>query len=127
MNLDSIIKAHNVKILNKEEDNSGNDDKTCNCRDQTACPVGNNCLKNNVVYKAHCPIRGQGTELHWHDGEHFQDQIHATQGPPSNTAQNVNRQNCLTSYGHLRTMVQIQTNMEYNQSCSTIPAWQAHL
>ena len=52
MNLDSIIKAHNAKILNKEEDNSGNDDKTCNCRDQTACPVGNNCLKNNVVYKA---------------------------------------------------------------------------
>ena len=52
MNLDSIIKAHNAKILNKEEDNSGNDDKTCNCRDKTACPVGNNCLKNNVVYKA---------------------------------------------------------------------------
>ena len=52
MNLDSIIKAHNAKILNKEKDNSGNDDKTCNCRDQTACPVGNNCLKNNVVYKA---------------------------------------------------------------------------
>ena len=52
MNLDNIIKAHNAKILNKEEDNSGNDDKTCNCRDQTACPVGNNCLKNNVLYKA---------------------------------------------------------------------------
>ena len=31
MNLDSIIKAHNAKILNKEEDN---------------------CLKNYVVYKA---------------------------------------------------------------------------
>ena len=52
MNLDSIIKAHNAKILNKEEDNSSKNDKTCNCRDQAACPVGNNCLKNNVVYKA---------------------------------------------------------------------------
>ena len=52
MNLDSIIKAHNAKILNKEE-NSVNDDKTCNCicRDQTACPVGNNCLKTTSFIK----------------------------------------------------------------------------
>ena len=100
MNLDNIIKAHNAKILNKEEDNSGNDDKTCNCRDQTACPVGNNCLKNNVVYKA---------TVQYEDKE--QNYIGMTENTfktstPSNTAQNVNRQNCLTSYGHLRTMVQ---------------------
>ena len=50
MNLDSIIKAHNAKIL-KKEDNSGNDDKTCNFRDQTACPVGNNCLKKTSFIK----------------------------------------------------------------------------
>ena len=52
MNMDSIIKAHNAKILNKEEDNRSKHDKTCNCRDQAACPAENNCLKNNVVYKA---------------------------------------------------------------------------
>ena len=52
MNTDSIIKAHNAKILNKEEDNRSKHDKTCNCRDQAACPVENYCLKNNVVYKA---------------------------------------------------------------------------
>ena len=47
-----VFKREIFSLMNKEEDNSGNDDKTCNCRDQTACPVGNNCLKNNVVYKA---------------------------------------------------------------------------
>ena len=52
MNMDSIIKAHNAKILNKEEDNRSKHDKSCNCRDQAACSEENNCLKNNVVYKA---------------------------------------------------------------------------
>ena len=54
MNMDTIIKVHNAQILNKEEDNNSKQDKnkTCNCRDQATYPVENNCLKNNVVYKA---------------------------------------------------------------------------
>ena len=78
MNLDNIIKAHNAKILNKEEDNSGNDDKTCNCRDQTACPVGNNCLKNNVVYKA--TIQYEDKEQNYIGMTENTFKIHATQG-----------------------------------------------
>ena len=50
--MDGIIKAHNAKILRKEDGNTGKDMKSCNCRDKSACPVGNKCLKFNVVYKA---------------------------------------------------------------------------
>ena len=48
--MDNIVKAHNAKILSKDE-NPG-DAKDCNCRDRTACPVANKCLTTNVVYKA---------------------------------------------------------------------------
>ena len=49
-NMDSIVKAHNTKILRKEEENI--EEKSCNCRDRSSCPVENQCLKTNVVYKA---------------------------------------------------------------------------
>ena len=49
-NMDNIVKAHNAKILSKD-DNPG-DVKDCNCRDRTACPVANKCLTTNVVNKA---------------------------------------------------------------------------
>ena len=52
INMDGIIKAHNAKILRKEDDNMAKDVKTCNCRDKPTCPVGNKCLRSNVVYKA---------------------------------------------------------------------------
>ena len=52
INMDGIIKAHNAKILRKEDDNMAKYVKTCNCRDKPTCPVGNKCLRSNVVYKA---------------------------------------------------------------------------
>ena len=51
-NVDSIIKAHNSKIQRKVENPQTSDERSCNCRDKAKCPVGNNCLKANVVYKA---------------------------------------------------------------------------
>ena len=108
MNMDTIIKAHNAKILNTEEDNHSKQDNTCNCRDQATCPVENNCLKNNVVYKA--TVQYEGKEQHYigmTENTERQD-IHCT-SPPSNTARNENRQNCLISYGHLKT-VTLNTN-----------------
>ena len=51
-NMDSIVKAHNSKILSKVENPQTSDERSCNCRDKAKCPVGNNCLKANVVYKA---------------------------------------------------------------------------
>ena len=52
MNLDNIVKAHNAKILKQEDESNESVGRSCNCRDKAACPVANNCLKNNVVYKA---------------------------------------------------------------------------
>ena len=50
--MDGIIKAHNTKILRKEDSGTEKDLKSCNCRDKSACPVANKCLKIDVVYKA---------------------------------------------------------------------------
>ena len=50
--MDGIIKAHNAKILRKEDSGTKRNLKSCNCRDKSACPVANKCLKSNVVYKA---------------------------------------------------------------------------
>ena len=50
--MDGIIKAHNAKILRKQDDSTEKDVKSCNCRDKSSCPVDNKCLMCNVVYKA---------------------------------------------------------------------------
>ena len=52
INMDGIIKAHNAKILRKQDDSTEKDVKSCNCRDKSTCPVDNKCLRCNVVYKA---------------------------------------------------------------------------
>ena len=51
-NMDSIVKAHNTKILKKKDEANAKEEKACNCRDKASCPVGNDRLKTNVVYKA---------------------------------------------------------------------------
>ena len=48
-NMASIITKHNNKILNKKGEAQ---DKTCNCRDKSNCPMDCNCLKKCIVYKA---------------------------------------------------------------------------
>ena len=48
--MDSIVKAHNTKILKKKDE--AKEEKACNCRNKASCPVGDDCLKTNVVYKA---------------------------------------------------------------------------
>ena len=51
-NMDSIVKTHNTKILKKKDEADAKEEKACNCRDKASCPLGNDCLKTNVVYKA---------------------------------------------------------------------------
>ena len=63
MNMDAIIKAHNAKILKKEEESNNNDERSCKCRDKAGCPVANNCLKSNVVYKA--TVQHEGNTQHY--------------------------------------------------------------
>ena len=50
--MDSVVKAHNSKILRKVENPETTDERSCNYRDKAKCPVGNNCPQANVVYKA---------------------------------------------------------------------------
>ena len=52
MNMNSIIKAHNAKMLKKSDTNQTEQGKSCNCRDKQTCPVDKKCLTSNVVYKA---------------------------------------------------------------------------
>ena len=47
-NLKSIITGQNKKILNNYERN-GN---LCSCRDRDKCPLNNNCVQKDIVYKA---------------------------------------------------------------------------
>ena len=48
-NVKSIISSHNQKILPSQRNISI---KTCNCITKTACPLNNQCLLRNIVYKA---------------------------------------------------------------------------
>ena len=48
-NIKKTINKHNFKI-SKEKDDSLND--RCNCRDRDRCPLNDNCLINNIRYKA---------------------------------------------------------------------------
>ena len=45
--MNSIISARNWSILNPPKTNYG-----CNCRDNTNCPLQNQCLTSNIVYQA---------------------------------------------------------------------------
>ena len=51
-NVKSVISAHNKRIMRKCTEESQKNAKTCNCRKPEECPTSNNCLKNEVVYKA---------------------------------------------------------------------------
>ena len=49
-NIERIIKGHNNKIMN--DTNNDNNENKCNCRKKDECPLNNNCLEKNIIYKA---------------------------------------------------------------------------
>ena len=49
-NLQTIIKKHNRKILEKSKTLST--ENNCNCRKKNDCPLKNSCLTSSVVYNA---------------------------------------------------------------------------
>ena len=49
-NIKSIINSHNQKILNPKENESNQ--RNCNCIKKEKCPLQQNCLMKNIVYKA---------------------------------------------------------------------------
>ena len=48
-NMEQIIKSHNKTIL---EEKIPDNNKSCNCRSKSDCPLGNECLTACVVYRA---------------------------------------------------------------------------
>ena len=48
-NLDRIIKNHNQKLLNKENEA---EKQKCNCQKPEKCPLNGECLSESIVYKA---------------------------------------------------------------------------
>ena len=50
MNIENIIKNHNNRLLSKSE--GAKEEKKCNCRDKSACPLQQNCQQQDVVYQA---------------------------------------------------------------------------
>ena len=47
-NMGQIIKSHNAKLLNKNNDET----KECNCRIKSECPLNGECMVDNIVYSA---------------------------------------------------------------------------
>ena len=51
-NLDTIIAGHNKQVLKRKIEEKTKKHE-CNCRaGQTLCPLGGNCLKNDIIYEA---------------------------------------------------------------------------
>lgn len=48
-NMENIIKQHNAKILKQPPDEN---ERLCNCRNKTQCPLDGKCLSKCIVYKA---------------------------------------------------------------------------
>ena len=123
MNMDSIIKAHNAKILNKEEGNSSKHAKTCNCRDQAACPLENNCLKNNVVYKATVEYEDKKQHYIGMTENSFKTRytLHKSSFKHSTKRKQTELSNLIWTLKDSHTVYKLTLVMECNRPCSTIP------
>ena len=49
-NVGQILKANNKKVLNV--DRANDQDKPCNCRNNTNCPIRGKCQTKSIIYKA---------------------------------------------------------------------------
>ena len=50
-NISTIMTKHNMKTLQSIEPPTTNK-KTCNCRDESSCPLDGKCLMKSIIYKA---------------------------------------------------------------------------
>ena len=53
-NISAKISTHNKSLMMKTDDDESNteQDRLCNCRRKEECPMSNQCLKSNIVYRA---------------------------------------------------------------------------
>ena len=50
--VNSVINAHNRKVLDDDTQTKTDDDKTCNCRKKDDFPLERKCLTSNIIYSA---------------------------------------------------------------------------
>ena len=52
-NIAAKISSHNKSTISKtKEENGTEQDRLCNCRKKEECPLNNECLRSNIVYRA---------------------------------------------------------------------------
>ena len=51
-NMGRIIKSHNEKVLQHQNQEETPDNRSCNCMRPSECPLNGNCLVENIIYKA---------------------------------------------------------------------------
>ena len=73
---ESVIRSHNHKILNPQEQDI--DDQKCNCRRKELCPLQGNCLIKQVIYRGEV-VNSSNEDTNNHIGltEHsFKDRLY---------------------------------------------------
>ncbi len=61
-NIKQIISTHNKAVLKKCEPKPNLNPRTCNCRNNTMCPLDNKCMTPSVVYQATVKRHDTNTE-----------------------------------------------------------------
>ena len=51
-NIKAIISKHNHNLLNTDTNLRTNQEKKCNCQNETNCPLNGKCLTKSIIYKA---------------------------------------------------------------------------
>ena len=66
-NVASIIKTHNNKVLRQSKpDDPATQQRLCNCRTPSRCPLSGNCLATEIVYKATVKAAGSNDGMHYY-------------------------------------------------------------
>ena len=59
-NMASVIRRHNAKVQQESIDEP--QDKSCNCRNKSSCPLDGECLVDNAIYKATVTAAGHANK-----------------------------------------------------------------
>ena len=63
-NVKSVITKHNARIIRNNQPQQTDTD-SCNCRSKNACPLGNQCLSKNIIYKATVTCSNTNSTKHY--------------------------------------------------------------
>ena len=61
-NIDTLIKRHNTRVC-AEEEKTDEQEKKCNCRQPSECPLSGECLASGIVYEATVKSAGSPCEM----------------------------------------------------------------